>query len=668
MLTRLILIVFGVLLCAGILQAQYAGNPDCYRELFDMHEARGPAQSALDNTDDETAYDALHYDLYIRFFPADSSVSGQVYLRFASTVASLSAIDLNLYSGMTVDSVRVAGTVVTYILLPSHILTVNLPQPLPNGDSTTAQIYYHGRPYLGSGEGVFFDLHLGHPLINSLSEAEGARNWWPCKDRPGDKATARMVWTVPDDIYATSNGLLQNITTPEPGWKTFDWVETYPISTYLIAVTATNYAHWRDWYVTTAQDSMPLDHYIYPEDSVHSRIDFADLPEVIGWFASVWEEYPFLNEKYGHAEFPWGGAMEHQTLTSYGEDLITGNNSYHWIMVHELSHMWWGDLVTCGTWMDIWLNEGFATYADALWIEHAQGENAFYNRLLDFRQTYMQWEGYEGRFPIYNPDYMWGGTVYQKGAWILHMLRYVMGETDFWNFYTEWRARYSFSSAVTADLQQTMQDVSGLDLTWFFDEWVYMAGYPEYRWGWEAEPISGEDSSRVDLSVLQVQQLVNQTPIFTMPLPFRVITSTGQYMVQLWNAQPAQLFNFNVRGIVTDVIFDPEYKILKNATETGYSDAPTTSPWALPTKPDLTLSPNPANPTVRISFELPTPQHAVLQIYNLAGQKVAELLNGSQPAGTQTFTWDGSAYASGIYLVRLETPSVQLVKKLTVLK
>ncbi|TKJ40997.1 hypothetical protein CEE37_04855 [candidate division LCP-89 bacterium B3_LCP] len=550
-------------------------DPDGYQILFDAKEARGPAK-VIDELDDDSGYDALEYDIEIRFDPTIEYINGHVHMLIECTDPTLNDVDLHLYYNMDIDSILVDGTTASYSHTYEDNLTIDLPLPLVTGETAGLSIYYHGYPVSGGGLGALsWDTHQGTPIISSLSEPEGSRTWWPCKDVPSDKANSiRMVWTVPDNLYATGNGLLQSITTPEPGWESYEWVENYPITTYLVAVTATNFIHWQDWYVTAALDSVPLDHYVYPEDLSASYVDFADLPDVMTFFASVFDEYPFLDEKYGHAEFPWGGAMEHQTLTSYGEGLITGTNYYHWIMVHELAHQWWGDLVTCGTWMDIWLNEGFATYSDALWIEYDQGWQAFLNRMASFKSTYFYYDNIN-RFPIYNPENMWGGTVYQKGAWILNMLRYVVGEDDFWAFFLEWGDRYAFQSPVTADLQQTFEDVSGMDLDWFFDQWVYMAGYPEYEWGWDFEILS-PDSSQVNLSVMQVQELINQTPVFDMPVEIWVTTTLGEEIHIIQNDEQVQYYSFDVGGIPLDVEFDPDEWILKTADEVPYAPPPQT--------------------------------------------------------------------------------------------
>ena len=668
--SRFLMLCAILLLSSGSSSAVFGNPPACYQELFQAREARGPAKLVTDALDDETGYDVLHYNLEIRFDPLYQSVQGNVEILLAGRQANLNQILLNLRNNMVVDSVTVNGSTATFNLTWVDNFTVHLPQAIGVGDSVRIRVYYHGFPIVGvMGALSWGATGGGATLISSLSEPEGARTWWPCKDMPCDKATARMVWTVPADLYATGNGLLQSVTTPEPGWKSYEWVENYPITTYLIAVTATHFAHFRDWYVTMVGDSVPLDHYIYPEDSLNATIEFADLPQVMEYFASIFGEYPFWEEKYGHAEFSFGGAMEHQTLTSYGADLINGTGNYHYIMVHELAHQWWGDLVTCETWMDLWLNEGFATYCDALWYDYDQGFQAFQNRMEEFRQVYFWSESVpsQGRFPIYDPLYLWGGTVYQKGAWILHMIRYVIGEDNFWNFWYYYRDEFGFNAVTDQEYQQALEDFTGMDLDWFFDEWVYMAGYPEYQWGWTSQP-QGEDSTQVSISVRQVQQLVNQTPIFTMPIQLKVVKSIGEEIVTIWNTQSAQNFHITVSGSVQDVVFDPQIWILKMAVEVPYvgvAEEETPLPLA---QSLLTIAPNPANPTARISFALSCPQHATLTLFNPAGRMVTRLFDGPAPESGVSVLWNGSNNSSGIYLVRLDTETDHLTRKLTLLK
>ncbi len=654
-----ILLIALSIACYPILQVSAQTPPlydgDGYQLLWDMKEGRLPASDGMDATDDDTGYDALHYDIEIKFDWDAQSVDGRVDMLFTVTETQITELDMRLRNNMVIDLLEVDGQAATYNIVSNSDLIIDLPQPLYMNDSATVSIEYHGNPIAGSLGALSWSDHSGTPTIESLSEPNGARTWWPCKDYPWEKTTARMVWTVPDWMTATSNGLLESVTTPEPGWTSYEWIENYPVTTYLICITATDFSYWQDWYVTVSGDSLPIDNYVYPEHLSNSYIDFAIVPEQIAFFASIYGEYPFMEEKYGHAEFHFWGAMEHQTITSMGQYFIDGSDEHQWIYAHELSHMWWGDLVTCATWDDIWLNEGFATYSDALWAGETGGTAGLNSRLATFRNTYFQSEYNDGRFPIYDPEEMWGGTVYEKGAWIMHMIRYVLGEDNFWDFFLEWRDRYSYGAANTAQMLETLEDVIAADFDWFFDEWVYMAGFPEYHWGWQYEPL-GEDSSRVDISIIQTQPDTADTPlVFTMPIEFGVTTTSGYETHSVWNDQRNQNFSFDVSGTPTNVAFDPNLWILDTVANTGYV-AVSEEPAELGEyELSLSVMPNPANPFAVASFKLQDASHVRLNVYDISGRMLESLVSETLLPGTHRFRWDAIGAASGVYLFRLTT-------------
>ena len=307
-------------------------------------------------------YDALYYDIDIEIDEGPETVAGTVTMLAASRVDGLTTVILNLYDNLTIDSVAHDGAPASY----SHVndlVHVSLNSAVNTGDQFEVSVTYHGAPI---DDALNFSTHGGgNPIISSLSEPIGARQWWPCKDTPADKAdSARIAVTVDDALVAVSNGMLvsevDNGTT-----RTYTWFEGYPITTYLVSVAISNYTSWVDTF-TYGRDTMPIENYVYPEDYSDAVEDLNITAEAIGALTEVFGPYPFLNERYGHAEFPWGGAMEHQTCTSYGEVLIRGDHYYDWILIHELGHQWWGDWVTCATWDDIWLNEGFASYSEAV--------------------------------------------------------------------------------------------------------------------------------------------------------------------------------------------------------------------------------------------------------------------------------------------------------------
>jgi aminopeptidase N len=324
-------------------------------------------------------------------------------------------------------------------------------------------------------------------MIWTLSQPYGAPAWWPCKDIPDDKADSVFLnITVSNNLVVASNGLLMGITPQSGSRHTYHWEHHYPISTYLVSLAITDYAEFSNWYVSASGDSMELTYYVYPEQLAEAQEDFSVTPDMVAAFAVLFGEYPFINEKYGMASFPWGGAMEHQTMTSYGAGLITGTHQFDWLNAHELAHMWFGDCITMKYWSHIWMNEGFASYAEALWAESRGGWPAYHNYLLSQDPGFFQ--GSLWVEDSLNVGALFSGTVYDKGSWTLHMLRGVLGDAVFFDALHTYATDpdFYYGNARTEDFQAVCEAVSGTNLDWFFQEWVYRAGRPNYIYSWEA--------------------------------------------------------------------------------------------------------------------------------------------------------------------------------------
>jgi len=324
-------------------------------------------------------------------------------------------------------------------------VSVALPVELGIGQIDSVTIYYEGYPleptfrrglmYLVHDSGPNDNPEDGGPIVASMSEPAFAKYWWPCKDRPYDKALSAVSLTVPEDLIGVSNGTLVSEVPADEGWKTYSWVENYPIATYLISVAISNYAYLESPCVTSGGTDVPLKHWVFRPDSTAAEVAFTPLCEMMDFCEQQFGPYPFQGEKYGHAEFIWGGAMEHQTVTSIGSTSIKDDGSKDWLIVHELGHQWFGDSLTPHNWADIWLNEGFATYTEALWFEHVGGIEAYHEDLADGRNQ-VSWET---QGPVYDPVPVFPGLViYDKGAWIIHMLRGRMGDALFFPMVEEW--------------------------------------------------------------------------------------------------------------------------------------------------------------------------------------------------------------------------------------
>jgi hypothetical protein len=532
-------------------------------KYFQKLEERKNQSLLLDQAD----FDVKHWELDIDVTNiAGQIIYGKVTMTSEPVVDGLTEVDYDYNATMSADSVFMNGQPVDF----SHsgdYLNITLDQTYNMGEPFTTVVYYHGHPP-GSGFGSFgWDTHGGQPIISTLSEPEGAREWWPCKDIPHDKAdSADIKITVPDNLIGTSNGVLISDTNNGNGTRTFHWHSSYPITTYLISLAISNYQEFTDWYYPVSGDSMPIVNYVYPEHFSQAVEDLNVVPPAIGIFAEIFGEYPFIEEKYGHSIFPWGGAMEHQCNTSYGSGLITGSHYYDWIAIHELAHMWFGDMISCDSWPNIWMNEGFASYLEALWVEELQGYNAYIN-YMRFDQNVNDPSG-----PIYDPDPLFSGnTVYNKGAWIVHMLRGIMGDEMFFDAMYGYANHpdYKYGTITTQQFQALMEQYYGGSMDWYFTPWLWGMNRPTYRHSWIAEDI-GNGQYEVFMHIRQVQNYP-APELFTMPIKVYPNIGGVDTLITIWNDASIDDVRFIVNGEPTQIQFDKDFWILRVASPEPYT-------------------------------------------------------------------------------------------------
>jgi aminopeptidase N len=617
---------------------------------------------------EQESFDVLHYSLALTIDPENASeyINGHVDILLEPTGPSLDQVELNLDDRLSVSRVRRASGDQIFTQ-ENDVVVITLSPPLSAGEQATLRVIYAGSPNVSDWDSFDIDRSRSFPVVWTNCEPEGSRNWWPCKDRPDDKATVDLSITMDSDYVVASNGLLNAIDDNGDGTATTTWETSYPLATYLVAITATDYVLFENSYSLHGGGDLPLTFYTYPENEIDAREDVTSMPEMLDIYETNWLPYPFATEKYGHMEYPWGGAMEHSTLTSYGSGLYTGDHYFDWIIAHELAHQWWGDMVTCGTWADIWLNEGFATYGEAIWTEGKDGYDAY----LFYMQT-LKSSSFAG--PIYDPYYTFNSTVYDKGAWVLHMLRGIVGRETLMSILQTWGTRYANESAITDDFVAVASEIAGEDLGWFFTPWLYEAGRPLYEYSYDLVPDSGaEEGTTILLELEQVQ--AGYSP-YRMPLTFRFPTSSGGYTdTTVVNATEQESYVFHAPGFVIGVEPDPEGYVLarfRRVPWVGISDGAPEP--AVNTTRLGNPAPNPFNPRTIIPVEMQQNGRAELRIHDLAGREVRRLFSGELAGGKTRFTWDGTndqgiSLPSGVYFVRLETGTAPLqTRKLLLLK
>jgi hypothetical protein len=336
-------------------------------------------------------------------------------------------------------------------------------------------------------------------------------------------------------------------------------------------------------------------------------------------YRTIYGEYPFVNEKYGIYNFPYGGGMEHQTITgqgSFGESLTA----------HELSHQWWGDMVTCKYWNDIWLNEGFATYSECLWEERKGGgiNTAAYQSAVNARRPSNNGAG--GSVYRYNTtslNSIFNGTYsYSKGAWVLHMLRHVVGDATFFDILEAYRSAFAYSAVTTSDFAAVASSVSGRDLSTFFDQWVMQRGAPSYQYGWQSTNVAGQDYLLVNIA--QTQTATTGAPpqvleVYAMPIDLAATVDGSLQTLVVDNGARNQWFVVPVGGPVTAVSFDPGPHILRGTTTNGtYVPGPPKLLGASPA-PGAIIPQGIAPSQLIVTFH--TPINAAAADFSLVGEK-----------------------------------------------
>lgn len=592
------------------------------------------------NTFEDHSYDLKYYRFEWSINPAVNAISGTVTPYFTAVDNGIQTLEFNLSTVFIIDAVKYHGANIQYTQSGDFGLTIHLPSVLASGTLDSLSITYHGTPPpTGFGSFIQGD-HNGDPIIWTLSEPFGSQDWWPCKNGLTDKVDSIDVLVKTNAQYrAASNGLLV-AETASGNDKIYHWKHRYPIAPYLVAIAVTNYVQYTDIVTLGNGIQLPMLNYVYPESLSSAQSGTADLVQVLEFFDSLFVTYPFASEKYGHAQFSWGGGMEHQTMS-----FVAG---FNWgLLAHELAHQWFGDMVTCGSWEDIWLNEGFATFLEGLSRERFQPGADWWN----WRQGKVSNITSQPGGSVMVDDTTSVGRIfsgrlsYQKGAYLLHMLRWKLGDNAFFTGIRNYLNDRQYQYAKTPALIEHLEAASGEDLTEFFADWYAGQGFPSYQVTWSQ---NNQNQLRVTINQTTSHPSVS---FFEMPVPIEFSGASQETLLRFEHTQQGQEFVVDLPFAVSSVAIDPDlWLVSANNTVLQVSGAPTADEAPL----RFEVTPNPARERCMVDIDLRSVSAARMVLIDQAGKRVwasaADLQAGSNrvpvefgnlPAGAYIFQVSG---------------------------
>ncbi len=538
----------------GFIVSSYGQVPvwDDPTNNFDSYKKSRIQQSSLNENPLLNDYDVKFYWLDIEANSTSDHIAGNVSILAEVVNNPLSTLVVELIDALTVDSVLINGDQAIFTHANEEI-NISLPQPAAIGEKVTAKIYYGGL----TGDGMFtgVDGNWEIPVTATLSEPFYAKDWFPCKQNLGDKADSVYVFVTTDyGLEAASNGLRTGTTFLPNGKIRHEWKSNYPIAFYLISIAVSDYVEYNIEALPPGGDPILIQNFVYDVEGCleHYQDDIDVTKDIMDVFTELFGPYPFRNEKYGHYLWPWGGGMEHQTMTGMG-------NFSFYLIAHELGHSWFGDYVTCATWQDIWINEGFATYAGYVAVEKLIPGYAFEERASIFERAMREAEGsvYVPAAQAENDSRIFSGNLsYRKGMTLLYMIRYILDDDElFYKSLRDYLAVYADSVATGLDFKEELEASSGVDFTNFFDQWYFGYGFPSFDVSWE------QLGQTVTIYSNQTTSSANTT-LFQIPVEYMLKWSGGDTLVRVDHEINNEVYTFEIDHPVLGVDVDPNNHIV----------------------------------------------------------------------------------------------------------
>ena len=610
----------------------------------------------------EDQYDVKYVKLDVSLTNTTTFITGSVISNAVVVAPTMPGYVFELASNMTIDSVKINGVARTWTT-SGVVRTVALPSAMTQGTAFTAQVWYRGT----ANRGLYNDdsPSWGTDATWSLSQPYNANGWWPCKQSLQDKIDSCDVWvSVANTLKAGSNGLLKNVTALTGNRSRYEWKHRYPVDYYLISVATAPYVDYT-FHVTFpgSTDSMPVQNYVYGDNAQvlpfwKTRID--STKGMIQHLSTLFGRYPFWQEKYGHCMAPLGGGMEHQTMTTQG-------NFGTELTVHELGHQWFGDAVTCATWSDIWLNEGFASYCEYLYREQFQSAASAASKMLSVHNSVMRDQQFQTPLTtgsVYVIDTANEGRLfssrltYDKGSAAVHSLRFLVGnDSTFFAMLRNYQTVYKFKTATTEDFKNTAETFLSRDLDTFFNQWIYGEGYPIFSATWN------QNGNDVVLNITQTNANTSTSstvPLyFATPLEVRLTSPAGDTTVRVNLSGATTRIDLPWSKTMTGLRFDPA-NWLMNDSGTVAKDPSLLSLQGIADHQPFKVFPNPTRDAWHVGGLQPG---SALVLTDLAGRAVWR-----DSGDVQAATVPAAGLPAGVYILRVHSEgsvpqSVRLVKQ-----
>ena len=597
-------------------------------------------------------YDVKFYFLDLNVESNSIYVSGEVTFYAEVVAAEMDTFAFELLQEMIVDQITINGIQNPF----SHTTNegfVPLTEPILAGNMFSAKITYHGTPPTGGFfSGISTGNGWGKDVTWTLSEPFAARDWWPTKQVLEDKADSAWIFlTTSNQNMAGSNGLLTNISTMPENKLRYEWKTNYPIDFYLISFAVSDYQDYSIYAhpAIMAGDSILIQNFIYDSpgclENYQEEID--QTAEFVELYSDLFSLYPFYEEKYGHCLTPLGGGMEHQTMTTIGGFSFS-------LVAHELGHMWFGDHVTCATWSDIWINEGFATYADYLANEFILGQGAANTKMQGIHTSVMSQPGGSVYVPPAEVTYdnVWrifdGRLSYNKGAAILHMIRFELQDDDlFFQVLRDYLEIYGDSTATGLDFMNVLNETSGMDFTDFFNQWYFGEGYPTYSIEWS------QNDSEMFMEITQTTSAPTVTPLFKMKMGYRLLFYDGtDTIIYLQQTDNLNNFSIPISKQIGLIQIDPGNWVLN---QVGSITVGINEDFS---RTDFFIAPNPATNELNIKINSTDKSNIEISILSLSGS-ILKKLN----TDLMTVSVNISDLPAGNYICRINSGNYQSYKK-----